>query len=502
MSEDLRVPVIMAADAKALLDSLMGADRNAKADERVIRKFFDDDICKNFLMGLCPHDLFGNTKIDLGACSKEHHEPSKDAFEASADRPKYTQKWRGALRLQLKRLLEGVDRRIGSNQLRIAREKEGGPAGASEEQKANLASLKEQVSDKLKEAEKAADDGHFDASRNIMKDTEATKRRIEDLEQKRYEKYRKEDICDICGLIIDSEEREAMKTGRGWHSNGKQHIGYGLIRDKLKEIELAQAEDRKNGTRSPSPDPVKVERSDGITKLKRKASKSRSQGRRHKSKSRRRKSKSRSPSRGKKVDSKKRKVSRSRSRRRKASRSRSRAKKKRDGKKRSDSSSDRRKKSRSKSRKARSRSKKKKDKKDPSPKRKEPSPKKKDPSPKKKGKSSDREKEQKKKEKKKDKKVEAKPPKPDGEKPPPPPPPTADDEAKQASSVVGEMERKAAEALAALAAAKEAADKAAEKAAAEKKAAEKKAAAEKAEEEQSARNRKAPVFMVFRPKAA
>lgn len=372
-------------DARALLNSLMGNDRNAKADQRKIRKFSDAEFCKNHLIGLCPHDLFKNTKIDLGACEKEHNDIVKDEFEKDAEAAKFKRKWRGPLRTQLRRLLEGVDRRTGSNQLRIAREKEGGPAGASEEVKQQLSALKETVSEKLKAAEGAADDGKFEESRNIIKDTEATKRQIEDLEQKRYEKYKKEEICEICGLIIDAEEQEAMKTGRGWHINGKQHIGYNLIREKLKELELESSEDKKNGVRSPTPSPVRTDRdprdSRSIVESKRRKSKSRSPARGRKTESKRRspsrgKKKSRSPSRGKKTESKRRK-SRSRSRRRKSSRSRSGSRgkakaKKSEGKKRADSSPDKRsrsrkKKSRSKSRKARSKSKKKKSAKESSP---------------------------------------------------------------------------------------------------------------------------------------
>merc|ERR1712187_480626 len=173
---------------------------------------------------------------------------------------------------------------------RIAREKEGGPAGASEEQKQQLAALKEEVSEKLKSAERSAEEGRYDESRNIVKDTEAVKRRIEDLEQKRYEKYRKEDICEICGLIIDAEEAEAMKTGRGWHSNGKQHIGYNLIRQKLKELDEDSARDKAKGLRSPTPSPVRLP---PRQEIKRKKSASRSPAR---GKARRKGSKSRSPS--------------------------------------------------------------------------------------------------------------------------------------------------------------------------------------------------------------
>jgi hypothetical protein len=39
------------------LDQLMGANRNGDARE-VSRKYYDRDVCRRFLAGLCPHDLF------------------------------------------------------------------------------------------------------------------------------------------------------------------------------------------------------------------------------------------------------------------------------------------------------------------------------------------------------------------------------------------------------------------------------------------------------------
>eukprot|EP00403_Amphidinium_massartii_P031006 CAMPEP_0178405670 /NCGR_PEP_ID=MMETSP0689_2-20121128/18519_1 /TAXON_ID=160604 /ORGANISM="Amphidinium massartii, Strain CS-259" /LENGTH=475 /DNA_ID=CAMNT_0020026693 /DNA_START=79 /DNA_END=1507 /DNA_ORIENTATION=- len=242
-------------DARALLNSLMGADRDARPEQRRIRKFTDEGICRHYLMGLCPHELFTNTKIDLGVCKMEHNDNLKEQFENDADAEKYRRKWRGALRVQLKGLLDSVDRRIQQNQLRIAREKD--QASATEEQKRQINLLNQEVSEKLKKSEALADDGKFEESRNTMKEVDGLKRRIEDVEAKRYEKYKKENICHVCGLIIDAQEVEDMKDGRGWHTHGKQHIGYGLIRSKIKEIEEAQAEDKKNGVASPSPSPTK-----------------------------------------------------------------------------------------------------------------------------------------------------------------------------------------------------------------------------------------------------
>lgn len=243
-------------DARALLNSLMGADRDEKTQR--VRTFRDGDFCRSFLLGLCPHDLFKNTKVDLGPCDKEHNEHIKSIFEADADRSFYKRKWRRNLQNKLTAVLSGVDRRISMNQSRVARERDGGGIGTTEEAKQQMADLKQQSSEKLKQAEEAADAGKFEESRALMADSEAANRQLEDLGQKRFEKYKKEEICEICGLIIDAQEAEDMKTGRGWHSNGKQHLGYKMIRERLKELERELVKDRKKGLRTPSPSPVRV----------------------------------------------------------------------------------------------------------------------------------------------------------------------------------------------------------------------------------------------------
>lgn len=36
--------------------------------------------CRFYLSGLCPHDLFSNTKSDLGPCDKEHNDKMKEMY--------------------------------------------------------------------------------------------------------------------------------------------------------------------------------------------------------------------------------------------------------------------------------------------------------------------------------------------------------------------------------------------------------------------------------------
>ncbi|KAH0462042.1 hypothetical protein IEQ34_009617 [Dendrobium chrysotoxum] len=64
------------------LDVLMGANRNGDVTE-VDRNYSDRDVCRLFLAGLCPHDLFQLTKMDLGPCPKVHSLQLRKDYEVA-----------------------------------------------------------------------------------------------------------------------------------------------------------------------------------------------------------------------------------------------------------------------------------------------------------------------------------------------------------------------------------------------------------------------------------
>jgi len=52
--------------ARAMLDELMGKDRNEVDNDERKMKWSDDRVCKHYLVSFCPNLLFANTKSDLG----------------------------------------------------------------------------------------------------------------------------------------------------------------------------------------------------------------------------------------------------------------------------------------------------------------------------------------------------------------------------------------------------------------------------------------------------
>lgn len=66
---------------RELLDSLMGINRNNDSNTNAITNFHDDRLCKFHLLGLCPHEMFVNTKMDCGPCPKVHSDALQDEFQ-------------------------------------------------------------------------------------------------------------------------------------------------------------------------------------------------------------------------------------------------------------------------------------------------------------------------------------------------------------------------------------------------------------------------------------
>jgi hypothetical protein len=60
-----------AEEMRRQLDALMGTARNDSVGSKA-QHFTDPEICHNYCSGLCPHDLFTNTKKDMGNCPKLH----------------------------------------------------------------------------------------------------------------------------------------------------------------------------------------------------------------------------------------------------------------------------------------------------------------------------------------------------------------------------------------------------------------------------------------------
>ncbi|CAN0859772.1 Putative RNA-binding protein Luc7-like 1 [Linum grandiflorum] len=155
------------------LDVLMGANRNGDVRE-VNRKYFDRDVCRMYLVGLCPHELFQLTKMDMGPCPKVHSLQLRKEYEEA--RAKGVDNYDRELEDVIDRLIVECDKKIGRALKRLDDEDDAKAAIAisvSEvTQTPEVIELSRQIREKLKEADKHDLEGKTDFKIQTLEEVE------------------------------------------------------------------------------------------------------------------------------------------------------------------------------------------------------------------------------------------------------------------------------------------------------------------------------------------
>lgn len=223
----------MALSAQAaLLDELMGKNRNAAPGEAVRDcHFTDPDVCKHFLCGFCPHELFVNTRADLGPCDKIHDDNLKRQYEKSSRKGRlgYEEDFEQLLRS----LLADVEKRIkkGRDRLSLTQGSDDKYSSARQER---INALNEQINALISEADQLGREGSVDAAKEALEKCERLKIERLDLETRHTgENAKAMEVCNVCGsfLIVGDAQCRVEE-----HITGKQHVGFAKIRSTLEQL--------------------------------------------------------------------------------------------------------------------------------------------------------------------------------------------------------------------------------------------------------------------------
>ena len=228
------------------LDNLMGKDRNLPIREQIIKKkhFDDPDVCKFFLIGFCPHELFIHVKSsNIGECHYRHDQQFKIAFESDPNREYYQIKYEESLisflesitsevDLKMKRCLERIEAPIPDQVV-------------NKEIQEEIEQLDQQITEKIRQAEQLGEVGMIDESEKLMKEIEQIKSQRNILTNtKEYPaiyKDRQMKVCEICGALQSAQDNEKrIQT----HKEGKIHSAYLKIRQYLDLLRKKRMERR------------------------------------------------------------------------------------------------------------------------------------------------------------------------------------------------------------------------------------------------------------------
>jgi len=234
---------------RALLDALMGSSRNLTDEEKKEHRevgWDDPDVCAAYMARFCPHDLFINTKSNLGTCPKIHDPVLKQSFE---DSPRYAAvlpKFEAELAHRCEKLVLDLDRKIRRGRDRLAQEVEL-PPPAHGDKSEQLSMLQEKIKKLLEQIEQLGETGKIDEATALMRMVDVLNLEkaalVNHAENKALmvPQEKKMELCEQCGsFLVTNDVLERTQS----HVTGKQHIGYGLVREFLAEYKAAREEER------------------------------------------------------------------------------------------------------------------------------------------------------------------------------------------------------------------------------------------------------------------
>lgn len=193
----------------------------------------DPKVCRSYLAGTCPHDLFTNTKNDLGLCPKIHNEALKTEYEAASAEQKSKWLFEYDYMRDMQRYIDDCNRKIDTAQRRLEKtpdeirqthtllkaisELTATIAAGLEELKilAELGMVNQAVSDhfKLRQTQQMKSDKERELK--ALSDTSGPSG------------HQKLQVCDVCGAYLSRLDNDRRLAD---HFYGKMHLGYAQMR--------------------------------------------------------------------------------------------------------------------------------------------------------------------------------------------------------------------------------------------------------------------------------
>lgn len=236
--------------AAALLDELMGRNRNdgPNAQKKPVH-WEDPEFCKYFMVKFCPHDLFVNTRADLGACSKVHCEEAKIQYNEASSRSKM--QYEDEFVAFATNLLNDVERRIekGKQRLELMNKTETPVSHSNSQSQKNQEQIKllsEKINGLVQEAEQMGTCGQVEEAQGLMKLCDQLKEERDTLRKQNesihwsqtYElaaaQEKQMEVCEVCGAFLIVGDAQSRIDD---HLMGKQHMGYARLKNAVNEIQ-------------------------------------------------------------------------------------------------------------------------------------------------------------------------------------------------------------------------------------------------------------------------
>lgn len=206
----------------------------------------DPKVCRSYIAGTCPHDLFTNTKQDLGMCPKVHSDALKAEYDALSPAEKAKHGFDYDYMRDLQKYIEECNRRIEIAQRRL--DKTPDEIRQTNQLLRAIGDLNETIAQGLVEVEVLGEAGlvglAMDELVRVRQTTQAKTDREKELKSLSDTSgpsgHQKLQVCDVCGAYLSRLDNDRRLAD---HFYGKMHLGYAQMR---KTYEALSKEARAN----------------------------------------------------------------------------------------------------------------------------------------------------------------------------------------------------------------------------------------------------------------
>jgi len=320
------------AEMAAMLDALMGRNRNATGPVQQLT-WESREVCPYYISHFCPHELFTNTKADLGACPNIHDDDLRQAYQQAPDSHKKQACVDDFLRI-CQRMLSDVQSKIKRSKERLALDQIERMAafGITPQQQEEIEEKVQILTDKINglvdQAEQAGNQGDVEEAQGLLKLCDQLKSERDELKAQigswnlpgpdGFGPPKEREVCETCGCF---QIKGDAQTRIDDHLMGKLHMGYARMRASVDTI-LEERRKEREVKEKLREERRKAEEEEKAKRKEERASKDGDSRRRSRSRDRKRRSRSRERRRSRSRDRKR--SSRSRERRERRDRSRER----------------------------------------------------------------------------------------------------------------------------------------------------------------------------------
>lgn len=232
----------MAAEQRRLLEQLMGDSMMSMpgAPKQPTLTITDPKVCRSYLCGSCPHDLFTNTKQDLGPCPKSHQPNLREEYQAADEDQKRQWAFEFDYWRDIGRFVGECDRRIDQAQRRLEKTPE--EIRQTNELLKSISDLGRAIEVGLEEVEILAEEGavniavqQFHGIRLAKIQREERERELKALSDTSGPSgHQKLQVCDVCGAYLSRLDNDRRLAD---HFFGKMHLGYAQMRKESDRLQ-------------------------------------------------------------------------------------------------------------------------------------------------------------------------------------------------------------------------------------------------------------------------